>query len=835
MPSKSKLGNLIRLTSNLDDADQCPSPPIKDPYILSIDIGTSSIRAFLFSKSFEIVSSSQKSQTLLCPEPHGYEFDPDKFWSTLLEVINETIQCAKPLTATDITCLGISTLRNSVILWDRKTGETYSNIILWNDSRSSSHATSTNTSLTWKTIRGFAKVIYPIVQTARISTLSNLEFRTQMIAFKLLWLFERKPELVQRARNNELLFGCIETWLIWKLTGGQEHVTDVSCASSTGLYDPFLSQWSTLLCRNLGIDMRLLPAIKPTFGEFGRCDPNLFGCAIPITAVIGDVQASMFGQCVSQPGECLLTLGTGAFINILTGPVSACTDGIYPLVAHSDLSNSSENVHFMHAFHSGCATVLNWAKQAQFFDDFSELNAISTDARPAKAFFLPAFGGHNNDPYCGSGFIGIDSETKRDDLLRAILESIAFVIYEVFSFVREDYKKHQGGKQLKCLRAAGGVATCDFICQIIANLSHMSVERCHAFNLASGIGAGFLAAYGYNLVDDYEYFQKIITVDKVFESVHCDITETNYKQWKAIVPRFGKWYASDDRNDIIFIEKLRIIVMSSALLRIPSLVSSSIVRRLVIANASTSSQTTAAVTKSEKLPQIKVALCIQRYAHLSPEMAPIEKEYTDLITEVETENSYLSDHELRHKRELELGKQRQISATSTAASVTIVETAVDLEDRLAKDFSNFHFMPRETEDDKTNNLHSHNRKLDDNLLLIVQQKNTQTNKDEWIFPEKNYNGERSLRAAVEQLVTTCGNLHVQIAGNAPLACYKDDADKSSKKIFFYKAEYLAGIVKQFATLKSSPYKDYAWVTHSDLTKYLSPSYHKAVKDMLFVF
>ena len=275
--SRKHTGNLLRLASDVSGANECPPTPIKEPCILSIDIGTSSIRAFIFSKTFEIISSSQKQQTVLCPELHAFEFDPEQFWSILLEVIHEAIKNASPLTVTDITCLGISTLRNSVVLWDRKTGEACSNIILWNDSRSSAHATATNSSLTWKTIRGLARVVYPIVQTPRMSTLSNLEFRTQMIAFKLLWLFEKKPELIQRARNNQLLFGCIETWLIWKLTGGEEHVTDVSCASSTGLYDPFLSQWSTLLCRNLGIDMKLLPTIKPTYGEFGRCDPKLFG------------------------------------------------------------------------------------------------------------------------------------------------------------------------------------------------------------------------------------------------------------------------------------------------------------------------------------------------------------------------------------------------------------------------------------------------------------------------------------------------------------------------------------------------------------------------------
>ena len=148
MATKSKLGNLIHLTNHSNDQDEYPSPPIKEPYILSIDIGTSSIRAYLFSKSFEVISSSQKQQTLLNPEPHGYEFDPEQFWSILLDVINETIKSASPLTVTDITCLGISTLRNSVILWDRKTGETYSNIILWNDSRSSLQTLATNSSLT---------------------------------------------------------------------------------------------------------------------------------------------------------------------------------------------------------------------------------------------------------------------------------------------------------------------------------------------------------------------------------------------------------------------------------------------------------------------------------------------------------------------------------------------------------------------------------------------------------------------------------------------------------------------------------------------------------------
>lgn len=266
------------------------------------------------------------------------------------------------------------------------------------------------------------------------------------------------------------------------------------------------------------------------------------GHAIPITAVIGDVQASMFGQCISYPGQCLITLGTGAFVNILTRGVSACSDGIYPLVAYSDLSNSNQNIHFLHAYHSTCANVLNWAQKAGFFNSFSELDQISNDIKRSEVFFLPAFDGHADDPYCGSGFIGITNRSTRDDLIRSLLESIAFIVYELYLSIREDFNKHQSEENFKCLRIAGKVSTSDFICQTIANLTQISIQRCYGFDYASGIGAGFLAAYGFGLIDDYEHFQKIITIEKVFQPIRSEITEENFKQWKTIIPRFMKWY-----------------------------------------------------------------------------------------------------------------------------------------------------------------------------------------------------------------------------------------------------------------------------------------------------
>lgn len=267
----------------------------------------------------------------------------------------------------------------------------------------------------------------------------------------------------------------------------------------------------------------------------------LSGYPIPITAVIGDVQASMFGQYITERGECLLTLGSGAFINILTGEVSACSEGVYPLVAYSDLKDRTKNVHFMHSYHGGCATVINWAREAGFFDDFSELNNLSMEAKVSEVFFVPAFGGLESDPYCGSGFIGVNSKTRREDFLRAIIESIAFSIYETLVLVCNDFQRYQNRERLEKLRTAGGVSKSDFLCQIISNLSRTPIERCYAFDYASSIGAAFLAAFGVGLVEQKEDFQQIIKLEKLFQPIDCEITRSNFKRWKTVVPRFSKW------------------------------------------------------------------------------------------------------------------------------------------------------------------------------------------------------------------------------------------------------------------------------------------------------
>lgn len=256
---------------------------------------------------------------------------------------------------------------------------------------------------------------------------------------------------------------------------------------------------------------------------------------------MGGVQASMFGQCILEVGQCLLMLGAGAFANILTGQVTACSDGIYPLVAYSDLFTRSENVHFLHAYHSACADILTWAQQAGFFEKFDELNQLSSDVERAHVFFLPAFGGHADDPYCGSGFIGINHRTTRTDLLRSIVESLAFIAYELYLSIRTDFERHKRDARFKGLRLAGKVSSCDLICQTIANLSQVRVERCYAFDYASGIGAAFLAAYGQGIAKSYKEFEKIIEVEKIFIPTQSEISEANFKQWKKIIPRFTKW------------------------------------------------------------------------------------------------------------------------------------------------------------------------------------------------------------------------------------------------------------------------------------------------------
>jgi putative glycerol kinase 5 len=218
-----------------------------------------------------------------------------------------------------ISCIGISTLRGTFITWDRETGEPFHNFITWKDIRADKLCDEWNDSFRVKCLKSGAKFIHFFTRSNRFLAASLLKFSTGMIVIRFLWMLENLPIIRQRAIEGRAMFGTVETYLIWKLTGGKVHATDPSNACVSGFFDPFLMEWAQWAINMFNIPPSMLPIVQDTNGDFGETSPEIFGVSIPIRAVVGDQQAAMFGECCFQVGDVKCTLGTGTFININTG------------------------------------------------------------------------------------------------------------------------------------------------------------------------------------------------------------------------------------------------------------------------------------------------------------------------------------------------------------------------------------------------------------------------------------------------------------------------------------------------------------------------------------
>ena len=226
---------------------------------------------------------------------------------------------AAKITAPQILCLGISTQRGTFITWDRKTGEPFHEFITWKDIRSDHLCKQWNHSFRMKCINFGAKFVHFFTRSNRFLAASLLRFTTGMVVMRFLWVLQNIPHIRLKAVEGDALYGTLDTYLVWKLTGGKVHATDASNACITGFYDPFLMKWADWALHMFDIPPSMLPTVKDTNGDFGTTSAHLFGASIPIRAVVGDQQAAMFGECCFREGDVKCTLGTGTFININTG------------------------------------------------------------------------------------------------------------------------------------------------------------------------------------------------------------------------------------------------------------------------------------------------------------------------------------------------------------------------------------------------------------------------------------------------------------------------------------------------------------------------------------
>ena len=489
-----------------------------EKYVMALDEGTTSCRCIIYDRKGRFVSVSQKEFRQIYPREGWVEHDPLEIWDAQLYVARDALSKAN-IEAVQIDSIGITNQRETTIVWDKTTGRPVYNAIVWQCRRTSGYCDSLKAE--------------GLVEEYRQKT--GLTIDPYFSGTKINWILDNVDGARERAERGELLFGTVETWLIWKLTGGKVHVTDYSNASRTMLFNIRRLCWDEDILRRLDIPYCMLPDVKPSSCVYGRTEEGLFDCEIIISGAAGDQQAALFGQTCFAEGESKNTFGTGGFVLVNTGDkiiesenglISTIAWGIGDKVCYA-LEGS--------VFISGA--VIQWLR-----DEMGLVRKASDTERMARsvkdtagAYVVPAFAGLGApywDPYARGALIGVTRGVNRNHIARAALESMAYQTYDLLSAMTEDL-----GKEIKALKVDGGASENDFLIEFLADILGTEVYRPVCIETTS-LGAAYLAglATGYwNSIDD------ILTnwqVDRIFEpSMTEEKREELLEGWHTAVGR----------------------------------------------------------------------------------------------------------------------------------------------------------------------------------------------------------------------------------------------------------------------------------------------------------
>ena len=448
-------------------------------YIMALDQGTTSSRCILFDKKGSICSMAQKEFTQIYPQAGWVEHNPREIWASQLAVAIEAMANIGA-EASQLAGIGITNQRETTIVWDRETGEPVYNAIVWQCRRTAEYIDGLKS-------RGY---------TERIRAKTGLVPDAYFSASKIFWILEHVEGARERAERGELLFGTVDSWLIWNLTKGAVHATDYTNASRTMLYNIHTLEWDEELLAMLGIPRRMLPEVKPSGTVFGMSDRSIFGAAVPIAGAAGDQQAALFGQCCFEPGQVKNTYGTGCFLLMNTGREAiASGNGLLTTIAAGD-SPKPEYALEGSVFVAGAAV--------QWMRDEMRMMKIARHSEKYAArvedtngvYVVPAFVGLGTpywNPYARGTVVGITRGCQKEHFVRAVLESIAYQSMDVLKAMEED-----AGIPLDELKVDGGASANDFLMQFQADILGARVYRPECIE-TTALGAAYLAglACGY--------------------------------------------------------------------------------------------------------------------------------------------------------------------------------------------------------------------------------------------------------------------------------------------------------------------------------------------------
>ena len=497
-------------------------------YIMALDQGTTSSRAILFDKEGNIVATSQKEFTQFYPKVGWVEHNPMEIWGSQSGVMREVLE-TNSIRPEEVCAIGITNQRETTIVWEKSTGKPVYNAIVWQCRRTSEICDELKE-------KGYEKLI---------KDKTGLILDAYFSATKIKWILDNIEGAREKAENGELLFGTVDTWLIWNLTRGKVHVTDYTNAARTMLYNIKELKWDEEILELLGIPKSMLPDVKPSSYVYGHTDEGMLsGAQIPIAGCAGDQQAALFGQTCFEEGSAKNTYGTGCFMLMNTGEnIVESKHGLLTTIAWG-VDGKVEYALEGSIFIGGASIqwlrdelrVLYDAKQSEFYaNSVKDTNGV---------YVVPAFAGLGApywDMYARGAIMGLTRGANRAHLVRATLESIAYQVKDVLNAMQED-----SGLKLKDLRVDGGASSNNFLMQFQSDILDVNIDRPKVVE-TTALGAAYLAGLAVEFYNNKDEIKKSWIIDREFiPNMSDDKRNLLYKGWKKAVSRSLLWAKEDE-------------------------------------------------------------------------------------------------------------------------------------------------------------------------------------------------------------------------------------------------------------------------------------------------
>jgi len=491
-------------------------------YIIALDQGTTSSRAIIFNSSAEITGIKNKQLTQIYPRPGWVEHDAEEIWEGQLEVLKAAV-AEVGISPEDIACIGITNQRETTVVWDKHTGKPIHNALVWQCRRTADICDKLR-----------ANGLQNIIQQK-----TGLVIDAYFSGTKIKWLLDNIDGAKKKAESGDLLAGTIDTWLIWKLTGGRTHVTDYSNASRTMLYNIRNLAWDQDILDELGIPMCMLPAVVPSSGFAGTIAGDILGREIPISGIAGDQQAALFGQACFEEGASKNTYGTGCFILMNTGktPIES-KNNLLTTIAWGigrDIEYALEGS----VFNAGSS--IQWLRDGLKIIESAPQSETYAKKVPdtGGVYVIPAFTGLGApywDMHARGTIVGITRGTTREHIVRAALESIAYQTRDIFEVMEAD-----SGIKLNVLKADGGASANRFLMQFQSDILGITVNRPEIIE-TTALGAAYLAGLGIGLWNSRDEIKKNWKLNAAFKpGMSVDERELKYSGWKRAVKRSMDW------------------------------------------------------------------------------------------------------------------------------------------------------------------------------------------------------------------------------------------------------------------------------------------------------